>query len=83
MLTILMEIFKMSGPNDSVEVRWENDAVIVNFRCESSEGVQVAVFDVKVGAVWGRAGYCQAALGGVPGVLPCAGRIRRDVAGEG
>ena len=49
-LTLLMEFFKTSGPNDSVEVRWENDAVIVNFRCECSEGVQIADFDVKVGA---------------------------------
>merc|ERR1712066_856761 len=31
------KIFKMCGQNDSLKIRWQNDADTVNFQCESSE----------------------------------------------
>jgi proliferating cell nuclear antigen len=44
----LGKIFKMCGPNDSLKVRWQNDADTVNFQCESSEEDRIADFDLKL-----------------------------------
>merc|ERR1712066_911262 len=39
--------FKMCGPNDSLKLRWQNDADTVNFQCENSEDDRIADFDLK------------------------------------
>merc|ERR1712066_973788 len=39
---------KMCGPNDSLRLRWQNDADTVNFQCESSEEDRIADFDLKL-----------------------------------
>merc|ERR1711948_2902 len=44
----LGKIFKMCGPNDSLKVKWENDADIVNFQCEGAEEDRIADFDLKL-----------------------------------
>merc|ERR1712186_85235 len=44
----LGKIFKMCGPNDSLKLRWQNDADTVNFQCESSEEDRIADFDLKL-----------------------------------
>merc|ERR1712050_365935 len=44
----LGKILKMCGPNDSLKVRWQNDADTVNFQCESSEEDRIADFDLKL-----------------------------------
>merc|ERR1711939_405819 len=44
----LGKIFKMCGPNDSLKLRWQNDADIVNFQCEGSEDDRIADFDLKL-----------------------------------
>merc|ERR1711972_162052 len=44
----LGKIFKMCGPNDSLRLRWQNDADTVNFQCESSEEDRIADFDLKL-----------------------------------
>merc|ERR1711879_474730 len=37
----LGKILKMCGPADSLKLRWQNDADIVNFQCECGETVQI------------------------------------------
>merc|ERR1712087_954837 len=44
----LAKIFKMCGQNDSLKIRWQNDADTVNFQCESSEEDRIADFDLKL-----------------------------------
>merc|ERR1711907_645803 len=44
----LGKIFKMCGTNDSLKMRWENDADIVNFQCEGNEEDRIADFDLKL-----------------------------------
>merc|ERR1712110_621619 len=44
----LGKILKMCGPNDSLRLRWQNDADTVNFQCESSEEDRIADFDLKL-----------------------------------
>merc|ERR1712174_162061 len=44
----LSKIFKMCGPNDSLKLRWQNDADIVNFQCESGDEDRIADFDLKL-----------------------------------
>jgi len=44
----LGKIFKMCGPNDSVKLKWENDADTVGFTCEGTEDDRVADFDLKL-----------------------------------
>jgi len=44
----LGKIFKMCGPNDSLKLRWQNDADTLNFMCESSVDDRIADFDLKL-----------------------------------
>merc|ERR1712186_221172 len=44
----LGKILKMCGPADSLKLRWQNDANIVNFQCESGEDDRIADFDLKL-----------------------------------
>merc|ERR1712061_474021 len=44
----LAKILKMCGTNDSLRLRWQNDADTVNFQCESSEEDRIADFDLKL-----------------------------------
>merc|ERR1712113_1035435 len=44
----LGKILKMCGPTDSLKLRWQNDADIVNFQCESGEDDRIADFDLKL-----------------------------------
>merc|ERR1711937_762552 len=44
----LAKILKICGPNDSLKLRWQNDADSVNFQCESSEEDRIADFDLKL-----------------------------------
>merc|ERR1712187_292610 len=38
----------MCGPTDSLKLRWQNDADIVNFQCESGEDDRITDFDLKL-----------------------------------
>merc|ERR1711953_1479208 len=44
----LGKIFKMCGLNDSLKLRFQNEADTVNFQCESSEEDRIADFDLKL-----------------------------------
>merc|ERR1712029_382059 len=44
----LAKIFKMGGPNDSLKLRYQNDADTLNFQCESSDDDRIADFDLKL-----------------------------------
>merc|ERR1719198_2567389 len=44
----LGKIFKMCGPNDSLKLRWQNDADTLNFMCESSVDDRISDFDLKL-----------------------------------
>merc|ERR1712190_392354 len=44
----LGKILKMCGPNDSLKLRWQNDAASVNFQCESGDDDRIADFDLKL-----------------------------------
>merc|ERR1712118_60726 len=44
----LGKILKMCGPTDSLKLRWQNDADIMNFQCESGEDDRIADFDLKL-----------------------------------
>jgi len=44
----LSKIFKMCGPNDSLKLRYQNDADTLNFQCESSDDDRIADFDLKL-----------------------------------
>merc|ERR1712160_225235 len=44
----LSKIFKMCGPNDSLKLRWEDNADVVNFQCEGSDEDRIADFDLKL-----------------------------------
>merc|ERR1719223_1110902 len=44
----LAKIFKMCGPNDSLKLRWEDNADVVNFQCEGSDDDRIADFDLKL-----------------------------------
>merc|ERR1712147_365799 len=44
----LGKILKMCGPTDSLKLRWQNDADIVNFQCETTEEDRIADFDLKL-----------------------------------
>merc|ERR1712167_110073 len=39
---------KICGPNDSLKLKWDNDADIVNFQCEGAEEDRIADFDLKL-----------------------------------
>merc|ERR1712107_722328 len=43
-----MGILKMCSPNDSLKVRWQNDADTLNFQCESGDDDRIADFDLKL-----------------------------------
>nr|AZR43725.1 proliferating cell nuclear antigen [Polykrikos hartmannii] len=44
----MAKIFRMCGPNDSLKLRWQNDADTVNFQCESGQEDRIADFDLKL-----------------------------------
>merc|ERR1712107_659619 len=44
----LSKIFKICGPNDSLKLKWENDADTLNFQCENSQDDRIADFDLKL-----------------------------------
>merc|ERR1712029_376710 len=44
----LAKILKMCGPNDSLKLRWQTDADLVSFQCESGEDDRIADFDLKL-----------------------------------
>merc|ERR1711997_303255 len=44
----LSKILKMCGPNDSLKIRWQNDADSVSFQCETGEEDRIAEFDLKL-----------------------------------
>merc|ERR1711937_921529 len=44
----LGKIFKMCGPNDSLKLRWQNEADTVSFQCESGDDDRIADFDLKL-----------------------------------
>merc|ERR1711871_997035 len=44
----LGKIFKMCGTNDSLKMRWQNDADTVNFQCESGDDDRIADFELKL-----------------------------------
>merc|ERR1711920_894832 len=44
----LGKILKMCGPNDSLKVRWQNDADTVSFQCESGDDDRISDFDLKL-----------------------------------
>merc|ERR1711939_40638 len=44
----LGKIFKMCGPTDSLKLKWQNDADVVNFQCESGEDDRIADFELKL-----------------------------------
>merc|ERR1712084_145731 len=45
---LLSKILKICGPNDSLKLKYNNDADTVNFQCESSEEDRIADFDLKL-----------------------------------
>merc|ERR1712224_993748 len=44
----LGKILKMCGQNDSLKLRWNNDADLVSFQCESGEDDRIADFELKL-----------------------------------
>merc|ERR1712056_15393 len=44
----LGKILKMCGPNDSLKIRWQNDADSVSFQCETGEEDRISEFDLKL-----------------------------------
>merc|ERR1712060_819311 len=44
----LGKILKMCGQSDSLKLRWQNDADVVSFQCESGEDDRIADFDLKL-----------------------------------
>jgi len=44
----LSKILKMCGQNDSLKLRWQTDADVVSFQCESGEDDRIADFELKL-----------------------------------
>jgi proliferating cell nuclear antigen len=44
----LAKIFKMCGPNDSLKLRYQNDADTLNFQCENGQDDRISDFDLKL-----------------------------------
>merc|ERR1712032_475760 len=44
----LGKILKMCGPNDSLKIRWQNDADVVSLQCEAGEEDRISEFDLKL-----------------------------------
>merc|ERR1712066_712203 len=44
----LGKILKMCGPSDSLKMRWQQDADIVSFQCESGDEDRISDFDLKL-----------------------------------
>merc|ERR1712137_603297 len=44
----LSKILKICGPNDSLKLKYANDADTVNFQCETSEEDRIVDFDLKL-----------------------------------
>jgi len=44
----LSKVFKLCGPNDSLKIRYANDADQISFQCESQEDDRISDFDLKL-----------------------------------
>merc|ERR1712183_1005390 len=44
----LSKIFKICGPNDSLKLKWQNDADTMGFQCEGGEQDRISDFDLKL-----------------------------------
>merc|ERR1711918_333701 len=44
----LSKVFKLCGPNDTLKIRYTNDADQVSFQCESQEDDRISDFDLKL-----------------------------------
>merc|ERR1712066_883329 len=44
----LGKILKMCGPSDSLKMKWQQDADIVSFQCESGDEDRISDFDLKL-----------------------------------
>merc|ERR1719449_210976 len=44
----LSKVFKLCGPNDSLKIRYTNDADQISFQCESQEDDRISDFDLKL-----------------------------------
>merc|ERR1719262_1152548 len=44
----LSKVFKLCGPNDSLKIRYSNDADLISFQCESQEDDRISDFDLKL-----------------------------------
>mmetsp|Transcript_2276 Transcript_2276/g.3906 ORF Transcript_2276/g.3906 Transcript_2276/m.3906 type:complete len:258 (+) Transcript_2276:67-840(+) len=44
----LAKILKMCGPADSLKLKWQQDADVISFQCESGEEDRIADFDLKL-----------------------------------
>jgi len=44
----LSKVFKLCGPNDTLKIRYANDADQVSFQCESQEDDRISDFDLKL-----------------------------------
>jgi proliferating cell nuclear antigen len=44
----LTKILKMTGPNDALKIRHQNDADVVSFQCEGADDDRIADFELKL-----------------------------------
>jgi len=44
----LGKILKMCGPNDALKIRWQNEADVISFQCESGEDDRISDFELKL-----------------------------------
>merc|ERR1712166_246966 len=44
----LSKILKMCGPNDSLKLRWQNEADVISFQCESGDDDRISDFELKL-----------------------------------
>merc|ERR1712093_514375 len=44
----LGKILKMCGPNDSLKLRWQNEADVISFQCESGDDDRISDFELKL-----------------------------------
>merc|ERR1719181_1494447 len=44
----LGKILKMCGPNDSLKIRWKQDADVCTFQCEGGDRDRISEFDLKL-----------------------------------
>merc|ERR1712093_308905 len=44
----LGKILKMCGPNDALKLRWQNEADVISFQCESGDDDRISDFELKL-----------------------------------